>query len=142
MNAIGGNMKRMALVFAAVFALLGAAGFVPALCPDGRTFGLFATNDVHNLFYLASGALGLFMSMGTRGFARKYFRIVGAVYGVVAVMGFLEGGRGMLFGMAMNWPDNVLDLAIAIAAVLIGTLWAGAATDQEPVTAGRPLIRP
>src|SRR6478672_387465 len=107
-------MKRLALCLGLFFVLMGAAGFVPALCPEGRLFGVLATNEAHNLFYLGSGALGVLMSLGTRSFARKYFRIIGAVYGIVAMMGFLEGGSGTLLGMAMNWPDNVLDLALAI----------------------------
>jgi len=132
-------MKRLALAFGVVFVLLGAAGFVPALCPEGRLFGLLATNGAHNVFYLASGALGMLMSLGTRSFARKYFRVIGVVYGIVAVMGFLEGGSGMLLGMAMNWPDNLLDLAVAIVAGLLG--FAGTDLDVQPAAPAR-VTRP
>jgi len=127
-------MKRLALGFGVFFVLMGAAGFVPALCPDGRLFGILATNLAHNMFYLASGALGVLMSLGTQSFARKYFRIVAAGYGIVAVMGFLEGGSGMLLGMAMNWPDNLLDLALAIVALVLGF----AGTDVEAIAAPAP----
>jgi hypothetical protein len=127
-------MKRLAFVFGVVFALLGIAGLVPALCPGGRLFGILATNEAHTLFHLATGVLGVAMSF-TRGFARKYFRIVGVVYGLVAVMGFLEGGHGMLLGMAMNWPDNVLDLAVAVVALVLGFLGADAAVERKPASA-------
>ena len=128
-------MKRFAFVFGVVFALLGIAGLVPVLCPDGRLFGVLATNEPHNLFHLATGALGVVMSLGTRGFARRYFRIVGVVYGLIAVMGFLEGGRGMLLGMSMNGPDNVLDLAVAVISLAIGFLGADTTGDRNPASA-------
>jgi len=116
-------MKRAAFVFGLVFVLAGLAGFVPALCPGGRLFGLFATNEPHDLFYIGTGVLGLVMSLGTQGFARKYFRIVAIAYGLLGLMGFLEGGRQLLLGMAINKADNVLDLFIALVAFLLGVLW-------------------
>jgi hypothetical protein len=116
-------MKRLAFGFALFFIITGAGGFIPGLDHDGLLFGIFATNRVHNLIHVASGVLGLVMALGTEGFAQKYFRIVGVVYGVFTAMAFLEGNQAMLLGMAMNRADTLLDLVLALASLVLGFLW-------------------
>jgi hypothetical protein len=125
-------MKRLALVFGIIFILAGCAGFVPALAPNGRLLGIFATNEAHDVLYLATGALGLVMSLGTQGFARRYFRLVGVAYAILAVMGFLAGSQATLLGMAMNRADHVLDLVIAFVGLLLGFAWPDAPPGPAP----------
>ena len=79
-----------------------------------------ACNTAHNVIHLASGAIALLCGFGSTGAARLYFRIFGAVYGLVAVLGLVQG-EGYLLGMvANNMPDVWLHFAIAAASLLIG----------------------
>ena len=116
-------MKRLALIFGVLFIATGLAGFVPALCPNGLLFGLFATNAMHNIVHIASGILALAMAFGTDGTARNYFRIIGVVYALVTIMGFAAGNDGQLMGMAMNMADNFLHLFLAVAGLWLGFFW-------------------
>jgi hypothetical protein len=54
-------MKTFALIFGLGFLAAGIAGFVPGLCPDGKLFGLFAVDTLHNIVHVATGALALAM---------------------------------------------------------------------------------
>src|SRR5438046_3506323 len=104
------QMKRLAQIVGVVFLIAGIAGFIPALCPNGLLLGAFAVNGMHNIVHILSGILALAMSFGTEALARTYFRIVGVVYALVTVLGFVAGGGGMLMGIAMNMGDHFLHI--------------------------------
>jgi bacteriorhodopsin len=116
-------MKRLAQVIGVVFLIAGIAGFIPALCPNGLLLGLFAVNGMHNIVHILSGILALAMAFGTEATARNYFRIVGVVYALVTVLGFVAARDGMLMGMSMNMADNFLHLGFAIVFLWVGFLW-------------------
>ena len=116
-------MKRLAQVVGVIFLIAGIAGFIPALCPNGLLLGLFAVNGMHNVVHILSGVLALAMSFGTEATARNYFRIVGVVYALVTVLGFVAGRGGMLMGMSMNMADNYLHLAFALFFLWAGFIW-------------------
>ena len=116
-------MKRLAQIVGVVFLIAGIAGFIPALCPNGLLLGAFAVNGMHNIVHILSGILALAMSFGTEALARTYFRIVGVVYALVTVLGFVAGGGGMLMGIVMNIADNFLHLAFAVFFLWAGFLW-------------------
>jgi uncharacterized protein DUF4383 len=92
--------------------------------------GILAVNGWHNLFHIATGALGLFAA----GYAaRQYALGFGLLYVVLAIWGFILGsGHNLLGIIPVNTEDNLLHLAIG----LLG-LGAGAATPERP-TARRP----
>ena len=49
-------------------------------------------------------------------------KILGVVYAIVAVLGFvmLKGGDGVMFGIAMNMADHWLHVALAIVLLYAG----------------------
>ena len=116
-------MKKWATIFGIVFLALGVAGFVPALCPDGKLFGLFAVDTMHNIVHLGSGVAALAVAAMGEHASRNYFRIFGAVYALMMVMGFFASRDGMVMGMAMNMADNFLHLALAAVMLGLGFLW-------------------
>ena len=116
-------MKRWATIFGVVFLAVGIAGFIPALCPNGLLFGIFAVDAMHNIVHIASGVLALGMAAAGEGAARNYFRIFGVVYALVTVMGFVAGRDGQVMGMAMNMADHFLHLALAVALLGLGFFW-------------------
>ena len=113
-------MKTVAIVFGALMLAAGIAGFVPALCPDGKLLGLFAVNGVHNLIHIATGAVAIGCGMASYLAARRFFQVFGIVYALVAVLGFFSPD-GMLLGMvAHNRADMWLHVGIAAFALFMG----------------------
>lgn len=118
-------LKRAALIFGAVFLVVGILGFVDAVTPPspevpgGLLFGLFAVNGVHNWVHLLSGIVALIVGLRSEAASRIYFRAFGVIYALVALAGIFVG-EGLLMGMAHNMPDVALHAIIAIAALYFG----------------------
>jgi hypothetical protein len=88
--------------------------------PRDDLFGLFDVNGWHNIVHLASGLLGL-MASGNYASARLFALGFGAVYTVVAIVGFLMGDGEVILGLLpVNTEDNVLHLLIALAGIGAG----------------------
>jgi hypothetical protein len=113
-------MKTFAWIFGAGFLIAGIAGFIPALCPDGKLFGLFAVDTVHNIVHIATGVVALALSMVSEAALRIFFRIFGIVYGLVAVLGLFSGDQPVLGIMANNMPDVILHFAASAFALYCG----------------------
>lgn len=111
-------IQKLAWIFGAVFVLVGVLGFVPALTPDGYLLGIFEVDTLHNVIHLLSGVLALGAAW-TGVYARLYFQVFGVVYGVVAVVGFLQGGS-VLGLFPVNAADHLLHLVIAAVALYAG----------------------
>lgn len=128
--------QMFGLVFGAVYVLVGIAGFFVA---DSFTGGqasdkliFFPVNHVHNIVHLAIGGALLFGS--TRAdLARSVNLIVGIVYALVAVLGFLEVITPELIN-DRDVADDFLHLATAILAIYFGTAGATTATPAAPTT--------
>ena len=113
-------MKRLAIAAGIIFILAGAAGFVPALCPSGLLFGLFAVTEMHNIVHIATGVLALLLAFGGGTSARVFFCIAGVVYAVVAVLGFMHVQGGPVGMLGMNTADNYLHAVLAVIGLWIG----------------------
>ena len=97
--------------------------------------GILDVNGWHNVVHIASGAVGLLVARSYGG-SRAYALVLGAVYLVVALLGFLAGDGGEIFSLIpVNTEDNFLHLLIGIAGV-----GAGLATPATlpPTLAARP----
>ena len=113
-------VKTYAIVLGAIFVLLGILGFVPPLNPDGNLFGIFHVDAVHNVVHLVSGlaVLGAVLAGGV--YPRLAAQVIGLVYGVIAVLGFLIGEGVVLGFLEVNVADNVLHAVIALSALYVG----------------------
>jgi hypothetical protein len=119
--------KTMAVLFGVVFLVVGILGFVPGVTKDQMLLGIFHVNTAHNAVHLLSGVIALFCGMSSLGASRMYFRIFGLVYGLVAVLGFLNPGDTMLLGLiSNNTATTWLHVVIAAISLLIGFLPASA----------------
>jgi hypothetical protein len=105
--------QTFALVFGAVYVLVGILGFFmdPIL-------GIFEVNTLHNVAHLAVGGLFL-MGSRTHPMAKQVCLIIGVVYGLLAILGFL----GVLVGdlLDANTADDFLHLGTAAIALYFGT---------------------
>jgi hypothetical protein len=125
-------MKSIAIAFGIVFFLVGLAGFVPALCPEGYLFGLFAVNALHNMIHVATGVVAI--CAGALGFsaAQNFFRVFGMVYALVAAYGFMVGNGLLLNLVANNIADAVLHSVIAVFALFMGFGYGRSAPPSRP----------
>jgi hypothetical protein len=113
-------LRKAALWFGIVFLAIGVLGFVPGITSDGKLLGIFEVNAFHNIVHLLSGAAALACYYAGDRASRMYFQIFGPVYGLVALAGIFTGDGDILGILANNWPDVVLHLLIAGAAIYLG----------------------
>jgi hypothetical protein len=94
--------------------------------------GLLSVNGWHNLFHIATGALGLFLANRA---ARGYALWLGLAYLVLAIWGFVLGGEATILGFfpvnggddALHLVLGVLGVAAALATARVGRARGGAA---------------
>ena len=98
---------------------MGFLGFIPGLTSGGYLFGSFAIDGVHNGMHLLSGSIGLAAGLApTARYARWYALAVTLVYGLVTLIGFVQGTT--VFGLfRVNGADTVLHLLIAVGALAV-----------------------
>jgi hypothetical protein len=120
------SLRNIAYAFGAVFVLIGIAGYIDALTPDGRLFGLFAVNGPHNVIHLATGIAAIGSAAMGAYAARRFFQVFAVVYGLVTVLGLFVG-QGMLLGVvAHNHHDIWLHALITAVSA-----WLGFATSKR-----------
>lgn len=116
------NIQRtFALVVGVVFILVGLLGFVPALVPGGAVLGIFAVNVLHSIVHLLIGVLGV--AAAYTGFSRLYNRVIGIVYLLLAILGFIPAlyfSNALLGLIPINLADNLLHLIVGLAAIYVG----------------------
>jgi hypothetical protein len=123
-----------ALVIGATLVVAGIAGFFYNASfgtGDGTerdaVLGILDVNGWHNVVHVLSGLLGLALAGAYDG-SRLYALGFGAIYLVVALLGFVAGDGDEIFNLIpVNTEDNVLHLLIGIAGV-----GAGFATPSTP----------
>jgi len=114
--------KQLSIVFGAVFVLVGMLGFVdnPVIGPAG----IFETNQAHNMAHLLIGAVMLIAGFASERAAFLSLTIFGAVYLLLAIMGFAAigtEGSTMLLGMVhVNGADNWLHVVLAVVLLAAG----------------------
>jgi hypothetical protein len=117
------SAKVAALVFGVIFIVVGALGYVsnPVVGAAGSG-AIFEVNDMHNYVHFGLGAVLIVLSLINM--ASIGLIVVGAIYGVVAVLGFvMPGENGMMLGMIhMNMNDHYLHTALAVVLLLAGFL--------------------
>ena len=112
------------LLAGAVLALAGLAGFIADASfefgngIDGGSLLGFEVNGMHNLVHLASGAL-LLVASSRRDTAKAVAIAFGATYGLVALIGILDGDD-VLGLIPINSADNVLHVGLALVGLVAG----------------------
>ena len=115
------TVQRVAQIFGWVFIAVGLLGFVytggsmeadPEMAP--KLMGLFPVNVLHNLVHLAFGVWGIAAARSWDA-ARTYCRVGGAIYLVLAVMGFITPTTFGLIPIGGHdiWLHVVLGAALA-----------------------------
>ena len=113
-------LKNSAIAFGIIFLLVGILGFIPAAAPNEMLLGIFHVNAAHNGVHLLSGAVALACGLAGARASRMYFRIFGVVYGLVAVLGLIQGDGHLLGVISNNAAVTWLHVAISVAALFLG----------------------
>lgn len=116
--------KKLAVLFGVVFIVVGLLAFIPNPIVGGSAGAIFLTDRMHDLVHLLSGIVLLAFGLKRPESASKALVVVGAVYLLVTVLGFVhkpEGGEvaGLI---AMNKADHVLHLVLGVVLVLLGSV--------------------
>lgn len=112
-------LDKLAWIFGIVLLAVGVLGFVPGVTADGQLLGIFTVDPLHNVIHLLSGALAIAAVWSAGQYVRLYFQVFGVVYGLVAVLGFVQGDN--VLGLIMvNTADNLLHVVIAAVALYAG----------------------
>lgn len=106
--------KSVTWILGVVFLLIGIAGFFV----DGNLLG-FQVDTIHNIVHILSGVVALAAASSGESYSRMYLIIFGIVYGVVTVIGFVNGGD-ILGLFQVNDADNYLHAAITVVALGVG----------------------
>jgi hypothetical protein len=124
-------VRMAATVVAAVFLVVGIAGFVPGLTTDydGMTFaghestamllGVFHVSILHNIVHLLFGIAGLVMARTVSG-ASAFLIGGGAVYALLWLYGLLIDHDSAANFVPVNTADNWLHLILAVGMIGLG----------------------
>ena len=110
----------IALLLAGVLGFVSDASFDTGNDVQGDSFLGFEVNAIHNLVHVASGLL-LLSAFRRRASARTVAIGFGLVYGVVALIGIIDGSD-VLGLIPVNSADNVLHVALALLGILTGLI--------------------
>ena len=124
-------VRLAATVVAAVFLVVGIAGFIPGVTTeyDGMTFaghestamllGVFHVSILHNIVHLLFGIVGFVMARTVPG-AAAFLIGGGAVYAVLWIYGLLIDHDSAANFVPVNGADNWLHLILAIGMIGLG----------------------
>ena len=128
--------KKLALVFGVVFILVGLLGmFVPN--PLVGAGAIFDTNMAHDLVHLLFGIILLAVALKAPAKSGMWLTILGVVYLIIAVLGFLMApGSGMLLGLVQtNDADHWLHIVLGVVLILAGMAGKGKMMDKPAAPA-------
>jgi hypothetical protein len=149
------NLRTMARVFGVVFLVVGVLGFIPGITRmhhstegenlvvggpgHGMLLGLFHVNLLHNLVHIAFGVWGL-IAAASLGNSRVYFRGVGVIYAVLAVLGLIPAANmHNTFGLVpIHGHDVWLHAVLAAAGLYLG--FVAKATDVTDARTDAPVV--
>lgn len=109
--------KTLALIFGIIFVLVGLLGFVPN--PLVGAGAIFDTNTAHDLVHLVLGIILLAVVFWAPARAALWLKIIGVLYLVVALMGFVMTSP-LLGIVAINDADNWLHVVLGVVLFLAG----------------------
>src|SRR5919112_661463 len=116
-------LAGLALLLAGVLGFISDSSFDTGDGVQGDTFLGFEVNAIHNIVHIASG-LVLLAAFPKRASARAVALGFGLVYGLVAVIGLIDGSD-VLGIIPINGADNVLHVALSALGILTSLMSRG-----------------
>lgn len=121
------SARLFAQVVGVVLLLLGVVGL---LLGDTPLLGILNIDVVEDIIHLLTGAIFAYVGFGQRdeGLAKTVVGVLGIVYLLVGILGFIVP---MMFGLLPSGYsifDNIIHLAIGILAILVAYVLQGGST--------------
>ena len=113
-------LAGLSLLLAGIFGFISDSSFDTGDGVQGDLFLGFEVNAIHNLIHVASG-LVLLAASPRRASARAVALGFGLVYGLVAVIGLIDG-EDVLGLIPINSADNLLHIALAALGIFTGLI--------------------
>jgi len=113
-------IRRLGVAMGGLFLLGGLLGFIPGVIKDDMYLGIFMVNTAHNLLHIASGTFFLVAAMFSETLTTWWFRIFGAFYAAMAIMGFVVGNGTILGLISNNMYDAWGHAGLALIMLVIG----------------------
>jgi hypothetical protein len=113
-------LAGLALLLAGAFGFISDSSFDTGDGVQGDLFLGFEVNAIHNLIHVASGLL-LLAASPKRASARAVALAFGLVYGLVAIIGLIDG-EDVLGLIPVNSADNLLHIALAALGIVTGLI--------------------
>jgi hypothetical protein len=118
------RLARTWLLLAGVILIVvGLLGFVsnPLVGPTG----LVATDNLHNIVHLLTGALALGLAYGMRNDIGTAAIIFGGLYAVVFIATVISPSLFGLFSVPVNAIDHLIHIGLAIVSIGVGYMARG-----------------
>ncbi len=136
---IGGTLVLVGLLgFLAEATFDTSAGSDPGAL-DGENLVLFEVNGWHNVVHILSGGFLLALA-GRHRTARTAALAFGAIYGVVTIIGLVDG-HDVVGLIPVNPADNVLHILLTVTALAVGLISDRDRRDVRPATRDRRFER-
>ncbi len=111
-----GFLQTYAAIAGVVLVLVGLLGFLSTPIVGAADGALLATDALHNVVHIATGAFGLFVAFGLKGRAQLQGTLAFAIlYAVILVAVLVSPTLFGLFSVAANVPLHVIHAALAVA---------------------------
>lgn len=125
------SIAKGVMTLGIIFIIIGIWGFF-----QNPILGIFEVDGMHNLVHLASGILAVGFASLDNDQTKRFAKVFGYLYGLIAVAGFITGGPYLL-GMTINYADNFLHLFLAVAFLYLGYSHARGMEPMRHATATR-----
>ncbi len=123
------------LIIAGIIGFFYSSGFdtgVGGVAADtDEVFGILAVNGWHNVVHILLGVIAL-IAAGAPYAARTYCLVVGLVYVLLALWGFIDEDGIILGLLPLNDEDNVLHLILGLTGLAAGAASPSADTATRP----------
>jgi hypothetical protein len=112
--------KSFCKLLGIVMLIVGIAGFMSPMLMN------FHLTPIHNGVHLVTAAIALYLGFaGSYGAARTFCLLFGAVYLLLAIIGFtapdvIAGIIGAVHPMTPGSPDNIYHLVVGLASLISG----------------------
>lgn len=109
--------RIFALLYGILFTTLGILGFIQS---EGLLFSIFKVNAGINGIHLLAGLNALWVAFIPTYYTRLYFQIIGFIFAIIALFGFIYGDHSILGFIASNSYDTWLHVIFAVLGLIVG----------------------
>lgn len=120
-------LKSLAFVFGTIFIILGILGFIPAAAPDNMFLGIFPVEGPHStlgliedIVSLLAGIIAIWCGLKGPSASKRYFQILGIIFLLLAILGFIYGDQDILGLVPNNKEDMWFNFVFALMFLWIG----------------------